>query len=233
MQRQNAIIIVTVLALLGVGSWWLKQPRGIHRSSVAVEARSAFQRICPRPQWWDRVQAPRVKTLSELSAYWQRQDRTPEQFFKTAYQAIEEYPDDVDLVVQAIALMYYGDPSYPHMIALQELVIQHYFSYQTSLVNYTGKSGDTVADVVENLSTLYNRHHRYEDAINLVERLLSERRAEVNDQLLELITLEYAEALHGAGRVEDAKAALRDAIDTYHGDWELRLKKLLASYEGQ
>jgi tetratricopeptide (TPR) repeat protein len=192
--------------------------------------RAAFVEAAPRPVWWDRVDAKTVRTYDELLAYWQDKARTPNEFFKSAYQAVLDYPEDTDLVMLAINLMPYGDTAYPHTVTMLEFALEYYFDYDRPLANYGGRSGDTVAGMVKMLARVYNRAGDYGHAVEVCERLLDLRGGEVNDQMLELITLEYAEALHNYGRGAEAIASLETAIDAYHGDWEKKLRERLDEY---
>ena len=51
--------------------------------------------------------------------------------------------------------------------------------------------------------------------------------------MLELLTLDYAEALYDYGQTDEAVAVLETAINNYHGDWEARLEDKLNRYRGQ
>lgn len=217
--RQVLIVIGFVALSIAVG---VALP-GCGSEGGGGEIEAAFQEAAPRPAWWDRVDAKECRTYDELLAYWQDDERTPNEFFKAAYQAVLDYPEDEDLVMLAISLMPHGDSAYPHTTALLEFAVKHYFDYARPLHNYGGESGDTVAGIVRQLATIYNRSGNYGQAVVLVERLLAAREPEVNDQLLELISLQYAEALHNYGRTPDAVAWLDGAIDKYHGDWEEKL----------
>ena len=69
--------------------------------------------------------------------------------------------------------------------------------------------------------------------IGLIERLLNERESEVNDHILELLHLEYAEALHGLNRTDEAVRTLETAVEKYDGSWEKRLNESIAHYQGR
>lgn len=196
------------------------------------EIRSAFQEAAPQPEWWDRIDAKEARTYNELLAYWQDNDRTPNQFFKAAYQAVLDHPQDDDIVVLAVNLMPYGDTAYPHTVTMLEFAIDYYFEYDRPLNNYGGKSGDSIAGIVEKLAKIYNRAGNHGAAVVVIERLIDTREHEVNDQMLELVSLQYAEALHGYGRTAEAIAWLDAAIEKYHGDWEKRLSEKRALLSG-
>jgi tetratricopeptide (TPR) repeat protein len=199
----------------------------------ARDYRKAFQAAAPQPEWWDRVSTyVEIKTYDDMLAYWQNNERTKNQFFKAAYQAILDYPLDEDLVVNAINLLPNGDSAYPHTMTMLEFAIERHFHYDRPLNNYLGKQGDAIAGIARKLSRTYNGIGNYGSTIELVERLLDEREYEINDQMLELLTLDYAEALYEYGQTDEAVAALETAIDKYTGDWEKRLEEKLTRYRG-
>lgn len=231
-QRQRNLVkpfsFITLLTLLAiVVSWFLP---GCAGGGLGSEISSAFQEAAPKPEWWDAVKAPRFETYDEMIAYWQDPERTPNEFFKACYQSILAHPEDDDIVVNAINLMPHGDASYPHTVPMLQFALDHYIDYDRPLVNYGGKTGDTIAGIARTLAKRYNRAGDYASAIEVVERLLDRREYDINDQLLELIALEYGEALYNYDRKDEAVAALQRAIDDYDGDWEKQLQQRLADY---
>ncbi len=76
-------------------------------SSKEDEASDKFQAASPQPDWWDDVstEGVTINTYDDLLTYWQNKERTNNQFFKAAYQAILDHPLNDDIVVNAINLM--------------------------------------------------------------------------------------------------------------------------------
>lgn len=201
---------------------------GADTSAEAEKARQEFVSRCPMPEWWDRMAVPdvRINTYDDLLDYWQNKERTKSEFFKAAYQAILDYPLDADIVATAVKLMNYT-ASYGHRMELQEYGAEKYFSYNSVY----GKAGDTTAGIVENLAGHYNDTSQYDRTVSLIERLIDNRGHEINDHLLELIHVQYAEALHGQDRTDRAISVLHDAIAKYNGSWEKQLKSEASRYE--
>src|SRR6476660_8204190 len=56
-----------------------------------------FIKNCPRPEWWEQVQAPHVETHAEFQKQWMRYS-TRRENFKMAYQAVLDHPKDVDIL---------------------------------------------------------------------------------------------------------------------------------------
>ena len=202
-------------------------------SSEPNEFCRAFQQACPKPDWWDEVSIERVQidNFDQLSDYWKRKTRSARKFFKAAYQAILDHPIDQDLVVHALKWMPIADYHYPHTTKMLEFAVNRYFYYDRPLADYSGKKGDMIGGIVQELIRRYNDNERYDVAIKLAERLLSERRGDVNDHILELISLAYAEALHQRGLTEKAIGVLKKAVKEYEGSWEKKLRVRLVELE--
>ncbi len=201
-------------------------------SSKSNEISQAFQQSCPKPDWWDEVSIERVQidNLDQLSEYWKRKTRSARKFFKAAYQAILDHSDDQDLVVHALKWMPIADYHYPHNTEMLEFAVNRYFFYDRPLANYSGKKGDMIGGIVQELIRRYNDSERYDVTVKLVERLLSERRGDVNDHMLELISLTHAEAFHQRGMTEKAIGVLKKAVKEYDGSWEKRLRARLVDF---
>jgi tetratricopeptide (TPR) repeat protein len=204
------------------------RPEGADTSPEAESARQEFESRCPRPDWWGRIAVShvRIDTYDDLLSYWQNKDRTKSEFFKAAYQAILDYPLDADIVATAVKLMNYTG-SYRNRMELQEYGVEKFFYYNSLY----GQAGDNTAGIVENLAKHYNNSSQYDRTVSLIERLLNERGNEINDHLLELIHLKYAEALHGQNRTDKAISVLQDAINRYDGSWEKQLQSDVSKYE--
>ena len=84
-----------------------------------------------------------------------------------------------------------------------------------------------IGGIVLELIRRYNDSERYDVTVELAERLLRERRGDVNDHMLELISLAYAEALHQRGMTEKAIGVLKKAVKEDDGSWEKRLRARL------
>jgi len=201
---------------------------GADTSAEAVKARQEFESRCPRPDWWGRIAVSdvRIDTYDDLLSYWQNKERTKSQFFKAAYQAILDYPLDADIVATAVKLMNYT-AGYRYRMELQEYGLEKHFYYN----NPYGQAGDNTAGIVENLAKHYNNSSQYDRTVSLIERVLNERGHEINDHLLELIHLKYAEALHGQNRTDKAISVLQHAINRYNGSWERQLQSDVTKYE--
>lgn len=198
-------------------------------SSKEDEVREKFQAACPQPEWWDNVsiEGVTINSFDDLLNYWQNNERTNNQFFKAAYQAILDHPLNDNIVVNAINLMPYADRGYLHTTEMLEFAVDNFFDYERPLSNYGGKSGDVIAGIVENLSGIYNRQGNYSKSIDLVKRLLEKRESKINDNMLELISLNLATAYYKSGEKTLAVETLQNAVQKYNGSWEKRLKDRL------
>ena len=226
MKYFNKVLALSLILLPSlVTSIWADSTEHLKK---VKEARQEFASRCPKPQWWDRVSVSDVsiKTYDDLRKYWQNKNKSESQFFKAAYKAIHDYPLDSDIVVNAIKLMNHTY-SYRYRTELQEYAIEKYFSYKSP----HGRPGDSIAGIVWNLGQLYNNAAQFDKSVDLIERLLKEREAEINDHLLELIHLTYAEALYGQNRAAEAINVLKKAVEKYDGSWKKRLNQAIARYD--
>jgi outer membrane protein assembly factor BamB/thiol-disulfide isomerase/thioredoxin len=193
--------------------------------------RKDFQGQFPRPAWWDSVSIDGVKirTLDDLwSVSGEHHDKDRRVVFKAAYQAILYHPFDEEIVVAAIEHFPNYDPKYPHLVEILEFGLNNYFGYRS---DRTDPPGTWIASITESLATRYIFEKRYSDAISIIDRLFAEYEGEVNDHMMETITLEYARALHGLNRLVEAIRVLENAIKEFEGSWEESLKKRLSEYK--
>jgi len=190
------------------------------------EFRQKFQQMFPKPKWWDRIQIEDAKVRSPaelLRASHKYHKISPDTKFKVAYIALLEYPFDEEMVTLAIIMM--NSRSYPKNMELLEFGLSNYFDYNFTL---SGKSGDWTAVKTRDLSQIYIRQKRYDEAISIIEKLFSQRKDEINDHTLELTSIEYATALFKTKRKAEAISVLEKAIEEYEGSWEKQLKKKLS-----
>jgi len=174
------------------------------------------------------VEAPRLKTYGELLEYWQAQQFTPEELFKVCYTAIVERLNDdpPDLAMLAASLISHGDPTYRHYGELYAFLLDHFMDYDRPVINYGGGSGDTVADIVQSYARILRAEGHPGPARDIIEELLSKRKKEINPQLLQLLSLDLADAYVALGDRDRARAVLTQAL-SYPGDWDQRIKAAL------
>lgn len=202
------------------------------QSTDAKEFRQNFQSKFPLPESLKKLDSPRVGSYSELMLFWRCKEKKPQQFFKTSYQAILDFPTSDELVVESINLMYYDYRAYPQMLELQTFAVDNYFDHKTSVASYNGKNGDHLAGVVENLGQLYLQKSDYQSLITLHRRLLAERETDINDHLLQLISYQLAKALWKSNESEEALQVLNHALKMYvEGSWKKKLNKLKRDIE--
>ena len=241
--NKRYFLILSIVALLMAGLWQWPQ---LHRGLAARRIRAEFQRECPRPKWWSWEKTPpkKVKTFGELakliaSSQHSRSELNAGQLWKIAYQAIVDYPLDAGLVVLSVNSMWIPGPTYqtvrlyPNMVHLQQFALDRYFSYRNPIPGPEWKSSDLIAEIVLHLVELDNDAGRYDESLTWIRRLLPEREAEINDHLLEHLSLQYSKALRARGESLEAQQVLKRAIESYHGDWEEPLKQELATYESK
>lgn len=181
---------------------------------------------CPKPDWWDNVEAPVIRSSADFDEVWQSQTLSKSQKAKALFRAIVEFAGRNDeIAAMSINVYQYVDPGYPQLRDLLEFGVARYFDQDRLLAGYSGKKGDTAAGLVLKLSRLYLADGQPGEAAALVSRLVAERGHEINDHQLELASLRMADALISLGRQVDALDVVNHAIVAYDGSWEKRLDK--------
>ncbi len=112
-----------------------------------------------------------------------------------------------------------------------EFAVNNYFDYDRPLAQYGGKTGDAIGGIVEDLTGIYNGQNKYQESIELINRVIEKRENEINDHLLELLSLKLAEAYYETGNKEEAIGTLSKAIKKYNGSWEKKLSEQLDKYK--
>ncbi len=239
-------IIVFMFGLLSVGIYYAyKQTRQNQAQKIQDQQQEInrrfikhWQTAAPLPEWWEEIAAPayKIDTLGDLMSAWQsgRSGRDENrQFFKAAYQAILEHPDDYHIVPQAIHLLHYVSQDYSHRIEMEEFGIEHFFDYKQRTDNCANcMVGDTVQGMVNNLAYLYLQQGDYDKAVNIIERLLKEREHEISGYKLARTYNVLGRAYWKKGLKDNAITVLRRGVqkygDTVHADG---LKMTLKKYE--
>ncbi len=186
----------------------------------------ALAECCPRPAWWEEVEAPRIESRKDFHDVWRSKDLSDRQKAKAMFRAlVEKIGVDDEIASLAINYYQYVDRDYPHITALKELGVSRYFTLNRDQTGYSGEVGDTTAGLVNDLARLYLKAGRAEDAAALIIRLILERGQEINPHLKERASLLMVDALSRQGRQEDAVGVVNYALRTYDGSWEEALIK--------
>lgn len=190
-----------------------------------------FPDCCPRPAWWDEVKVEtRIDNMETFLAVWQNRALTDKQRAKALFLAIEDFTQqNDDITAAAVNYYYWVDRDYDHILRLYEFGVGRYLDYDRPLQNYTGKSGDMSAGMVNNLAKLYLRGGEPERAVPWLRFILEVRSAEVNDHLLETAAAHLGDALIRLDRKPEAIEVLLAARRDYDGDWEKRLNDQLVN----
>lgn len=222
--------LVTIWLILCAGSAFAQTPDP--RTTIrAVD----FPDCCPRPAWWDQVEVEtRIDSMETFLAVWQNRALTDKQRAKALFRAIEDFAQhNDDITAAAVNYYYWVDRDYDHILRLYEFGVGRYLDYDRPLQNYSGKSGDMSAGMVNNLAKLYLRAGEPERAVPWLRFILEVRSAEVNDHLLETAAAHLGDALNQLGRRPEAIQVLLAARRDYDGDWEQRLNDQLASLRNE
>ncbi len=194
-----------------------------------------FPDCCPRPAWWDTVETPRrIDSMETFLSVWQDRSLSEQQKAKALFRAIEDHAGrDDDITAAAVNYFYWVGNDYDHIRGLYEFGAGRYLDYDRPLKNYSGKTGDMSAGMVNNLAKIYMREGEPEKAVPWLTFMLNEREAEVNDHLLETAAAHLGTALTRLERRPEAVEVLLAARRDYDGDWEKRLNEQLDDLRGE
>jgi len=191
----------------------------------------------PRPAWWEEVSESSLKisSVGDLLAVWQsgtNDEAARRRFYKLTYQGIAGHPSDRDLAAEGLGLMAFVADS-DDRLALLEFGVEKFFSYNRRLDNCANcKAGDTSGEMVRDLASAYISDGRAYDAIQLIQRFVSERDADVSDYNLALIFETMSRAYWELSDVAGAKAAIQEGLRRFPDGWQAdQLRRTLQSYE--
>jgi hypothetical protein len=191
----------------------------------------------PKPAWWDEVPESSLKidSVGDLLAVWQsgtNDEATRQRFYKLTYEGIVAPPSDKDLAAEGLGLMaFVADPD--DRLPLLEFGVEKFFSYKRRLDNCANcKAGDTSGEMVRDLASSYISQGRSYDAIQLIQRFVTERDADVSDYNLALTFETMSRAYWELGDVAGAKAAIQEGLRRFPEGWQAdQLRGTLERYE--
>ncbi len=190
-----------------------------------------------RPAWWDEVpdSSLRIRSLGDLMTVWQtgvNDEAARHRFYKLTYEGIVERPGDQDLVAEGLALMAFVSEPDDHL-PLLEFAVERFFSYNRRLDNCANcKVGDTSGEMVRDLASAYISHGRPYDAIQLIQRLVTEREADVSDYNLALTFETMSRAYWEMNDVAGARGAIEEGLRRFPVGWQAdQLRRTLERYE--
>jgi hypothetical protein len=191
----------------------------------------------PRPAWWDSVprSALAINSLGDLLSVWQsgtNDEPSRERFYKLAYQAILDHSGDDDLAAVAIGLMAYVTDSHDRL-PLLKFGVDHFFSYkQRTDICANCMIGDTTGEMVRDLADAYIASGNPEAAVQIIERLVREREADISAYNLALTFETLSRAHWEMNNVNDAKAAIQEGLRRFPSGWQAdQLRRTLDRYE--
>jgi len=173
-----------------------------------------FTRLCPKPDWWDEVSSITPKNFEEIGLAWQMYGNS-RPYFKAGYQAILDYPDDLELVMFAVNQIGRVDPTYPSNQKMRIVALSHYFGFKNKAWSSTAS---VVAGIVIDLNREFSRQGKYDGILRWSERLFRERGHELNDSMFHDVNVQYAEALVKLNQPDKAIVALQKGIEIHPND---------------
>ena len=191
----------------------------------------------PRPAWWDDVppQALAINSLGDLFSMWQSggdDTASHHRFYKLVYQAILDHSGDEHLVAEGVGLMaFVADPD--DRFPLLKFGVDHFFSYQQRTdICANCKVGDTSAGLVRDLADAYTSRGEPEAAVQIIQRLLDEREADVSTYSIALTFETMSRAYWAMKDADRAKDAIREGLRRFPNGWQAdQLRRTLERYE--
>ncbi len=213
------------------------------RSRNAVTSRlerefvAEWKQRVPKPAWWDEVpdSSLRIRSLGDLMTVWQsgtNDEASRRRFYKLTYEGIVERPRDEDLAAEGIGLMAYVADA-DDRLPLLEFAVERFFWYKRRLDNCVNcLAGDSSGEMVRDLATSYISHGRHTAAIELIQRLVTEREAEVSPYNLALTFETMSRAYWEMNDPAAAKAAIQEGLRRFPSGWQAdQLRRTLERYE--
>lgn len=197
-----------------------------------------WKRRVPRPAWWDDVPdtAIKIRSLGDLMAVWQSQIKDEDgrrRFYKLVYEGVVARPGDRDLAAEGVHLMaFVADGA--DRLTLLEFAVERFFAYDRRTDNCVNcMTGDTTGEIVRDLASVYISSGRTTEAIELIQRLVNEREADVSAYNLALTFETLSHAYWEIKDVAAAKAAVEEGLRRFPEGWQAdQLRKTLERYEG-
>ena len=143
-----------------------------------------------------------------------------------------DHPEDRDLGAAGIELMAAtADPE--QRLPILELGIDHFFFYDQRTDNCANcKPGDRTGQLVRDLAYAYIAHNEPLAAIEIIERLVREREADVSPYNLALTFEAMASAYWSLKDIDGAKAAIEEGLRRFPSGWQAdQLRRARDRYE--
>ena len=213
------------------------RPRPAARPKVDDPFVTEWKDRVPRPTWWDEVPESSIKigSIGDLLAVWQsgtNDEAARRRFYKLTYEGIVAHPGDKDLAAEGLGLMAFV-ADHDDQLPLLEFGVEKFFSYNRRLDNCANcKAGDTSGEMVRDLASAYIANGRSYDAIQLIQRFVTEREADVSDYNLALTFETMSRAYWELSDVAGAKAAIHEGLRRFPEGWQAdQLRRTLERYE--
>lgn len=213
------------------------RPRSAARPKDEDAFVTEWKERVPRPTWWDDVPESSLKigSVGDLLAVWQSgtsDEDSRRRFYKLTYEGIVAHPSDKDLAAEGLGLMAFV-ADLEDRLPLLEFGVEKFFSYNRRLDNCANcKTGDTSGEMVRDLASAYLSQGRSYNAIQLIQRFVTDRDADVSDYNLALTFETMSRAYWELSDVAGAKAAIQEGLRRFPAGWQAdQLRRTLERYE--
>jgi hypothetical protein len=219
---------------------WSGRPRA---ATAAPAANAAFlaewRQAIPQPAWWDSVppSALAINSLGDLMSVWQTsasEEPARQRFYKLTYQAILDHSGDQDLIAEGIGLMAFVAGS-GDRFSLLKFGVEHFFYYkQRTDICANCMVGDLSGQMVRDLAGEHISRGEPEMAIQIIQRLVDEREADISAYNLALTFEVMSRAYWEMKDVDGARAAIQEGLRRFPNGWQAdQLRRTLEQYEKQ
>ena len=164
------------------------QLSSIHESTIQKSSVPSFD-------WFDDVDAPKIRNKEELSKVWKSKprccvpkrdlERNNREFYKACYIAMQRFPSNDDIVANCLWLMDGALETRAERIKINEYFIQRYFYYNKPLDRCANCDRANVSvRIARELARQYKSTNRFDEAIKLLERINDERQQDTSDWVM-------------------------------------------------
>lgn len=245
----SAIALLTLL--VAGGYWWqtTNEPtapgsgRGAHptppskRAGVDRALVDEFKRTVPLPGWWGQVEPELpIRNLTDLQSVWMSggtmNSERGRRFYKSAYKAMEDYPEEPDLVPYGLYLMSVVAEDPATTLALREFWLKKFFHYEQRVDNCANcMVGDTASTMARDYAAA-GRYTNPSAGIETIQRLVRERERDISPYNLALTLQEMARNQWQMCDKPGALASLKEGLRRFPSGWQAdEIRRTLTEFE--
>lgn len=189
-----------------------------------VQTKNLFSYIwaqeVPKPDWWNSITPTRnIATYSDLMLWWQSHDsseNSEKELFKAIYQAIDQHPNDEQLVVTGMAFLFYLSNDQKILSQVGRVAIQHHLHHVQRIDNCANCSAaDTISGIAARYAYSLSQTQEHEKGISMLEDILKVREKDMSNYVAAETYAALVDLLYQTKRLEEARVKLNYALDAF------------------